>query len=250
MLYTPRASFRGESEHPADAELRAALEERILNSERKALKRTPRYRRGPSREEMLAEEGVELEDVTIKQQCHGLGFGVPKQNGLCGGGPGGVGGGASADALLLSAGDDGIVFIVHHLLAGGLCFLGMRDDSFLLYASYFVGVSEASSAVLSLLACASATSDRLGLVVAEQTREASLRDSYGWELHDDRHKAPSQRVDELFGALLPLAQSGDDRADAEDRVGDVRNDVRPLEDGRVLQIVAEAPVIGHDVAEP
>ena len=49
-----------------------------------------------------------LEDVTIKQQCHGLGFGVPKQNGLCGGGPGGVGGGASADALLLSAGDDGI----------------------------------------------------------------------------------------------------------------------------------------------
>ena len=66
MLYTPRASFRGESEHPADAELRAALEERILNSERKALKRTPRYRRGPSREEMLAEEGVELEDAEMR----------------------------------------------------------------------------------------------------------------------------------------------------------------------------------------
>lgn len=49
--------------------------------------------------------------------------------------------------------NDGVVFIAHHLSAAGLCLLGMRDDSFLLYASYFMGVSEASSAVLSLVAC-------------------------------------------------------------------------------------------------
>ena len=58
---------------------------------------------------MVVAENPLLRGKGIAEQCFGLGYTVPKQNGVCvGGGPGGIGGGASADALLLSAGDDGI----------------------------------------------------------------------------------------------------------------------------------------------
>lgn len=47
---------------------------------------------------------------------------------------------------------DGIIFVLHHILAGGTAWLGMYPGVSSLYAIFFMGISEISTAVLCLLA--------------------------------------------------------------------------------------------------